>query len=308
MNSSITLSLNAPTDLGAMRRVALPDAVNAPRARITIPGFGQLSYYSTGPGQGRPLVLVHSINAAPSVYEMKPLFERYCSERPVLAPDLPGFGFTDRPDIHYTPEVYVKALVEFLRKVAVQPVDLAALSLGCEFAARAAIEVPELVKTLVLISPTGFSTRTIPGGEKGMRVHRVISIPALGQSAYSLLTTRPSIRYFLGKSFVHPVPPAMVEYAYATTHQPGARYAPLYFLAGQLFTEDAPNQLYDKVKQPTLVLHDRDPNLDFDLLGPFLPGRTNWQVERIIPSLGVPHWEDLPATVAAMEKFWAAQV
>jgi pimeloyl-ACP methyl ester carboxylesterase len=306
MNPSNSLTLNSPSTLGTMSRVALPDAVDAPRARITVPGFGQLSYYSTGPGQGRPLVLVHSINAAPSVYEMKPLFDRFRAERPVLAPDLPGFGFTDRPDIHYTPEVYVKALVEFLRKVAVQPVDLVALSLGCEFAARAAIEVPELVKTLVLISPTGFSTRTIPGGEKGMRVHRVISIPALGQSAYTLLTTKPSIRYFLGKSFVHPVPEAMVEYAYATTHQPGARHAPLYFLAGQLFTADAPNQLYTKVKQPTLVLHDRDPNIDFNLLAPFLTDRTNWQVERITPSLGVPHWEDLPATVAAMEKFWAA--
>lgn len=306
MNPSMSLALNSLSNPGTMSRVALPDAVDAPRARITVPGFGQLSYYSTGPGQGRPLVLVHSINAAPSVYEMKPLFDRFRAERPVLAPDLPGFGFTDRPDIPYTPEVYVKALVEFLRKVAVQPVDLVALSLGCEFAARAAIEVPELVKTLVLISPTGFSTRTIPGGEKGMRVHRVISIPVLGQSAYTLLTTKPSIRYFLGKSFVQPVPEAMVEYAYATTHQPGARHAPLYFLAGQLFTADAPNQLYAKVKQPTLVLHDRDPNIDFNLLAPFLTDRTNWQVERITPSLGVPHWEDLPATVAAMEKFWAA--
>lgn len=307
MNPSIALALNSPSHPGTMRRVALPDAVDAPRARITVPGFGQLSYYSTGPGQGRPLVLVHSINAAPSVYEMKPLFDRFRAERPVLAPDLPGFGFTDRPDIHYTPEVYVKALVEFLRKVAVQPVDLVALSLGGEFAARTAIEVPELVKTLVLISPTGFSTRTMPGGEKGMRVHRVISIPALGQSAYSLLTTRPSIRYFLGKSFVHPAPEAMVDYAYATTHQPGARHAPLYFLAGQLFTADAPNQLYARVKQPTLVLHDRDPNIDFELLPPFLAGRSNWQVEHITPSLGVPHWEDLPATAAAMERFWAAQ-
>jgi len=307
MNRSTVHTLNFPGDLGATRRVALPEALDAQRARITVPGFGQLSYYSTGPGKGRPLVLVHSINAAPSAYEMKPLFDHYRGARPVLAPDLPGFGFTDRPDIHYQPAVYVKALVEFLRKVAVEPVDLVSLSLGGEFAAQVAIEVPELVHSLVLISPTGFSTRTIPGGKTGMRVHGVISLPGLGAGAYALLTTTPSIRYFLGKSFVGPVPPAMVDYAYATTHQPGARFAPLYFLAGQLFTKDAPNQIYGRVQQPVLVLYDQDPNIDFDHLAPFLAGRANWQAQRIGPTLGVPHWEKSAETTAAMDKFWAAQ-
>lgn len=298
---------NLTAGLGAVRRVALPDAVEAPRSRVAVPGFGQLSYYSTGPGQGRPLVLVHSINAAPSAYELKPLFDRYRTQRPVLAPDLPGFGFSDRPDIRYSPEVYAKALTEFLRRVATQPVDLIALSLGCEFAARVAVEAPELVHSLVLISPTGFSKRTIPGGEAGMRVHRVISLPGLGQGAFSLLTVKPSIRYFLGKSFVGPVPESMVDYCYATTHQPGARHAPLYFLAGQLFTPDAPKALYGRVQQPVLVIYDRDPNIDFDYLPPFLHGRANWRAVRVVPSLGVPHWEKLTETAEAIEQFWAGQ-
>ncbi|HYN77292.1 MAG TPA: alpha/beta fold hydrolase, partial [Lamprocystis sp. (in: g-proteobacteria)] len=221
MNRSTVQPLNPAAESTSARRVALPDALDAPRARIRIPEFGQLSYYSAGPGQGRPLVLIHSINAAPSAYEMKPLFDRYHTERPVLAPDLPGFGFSDRPDIPYNPDVFVKALVEFLRRVVVQPADLVGLSLGCEFAARVAAEVPELVNSLVLISPTGFSRRTMPGGEKGMRVHSFLSVPGLGQGAYQLLTSKPSIRFFLRRSFVGPIPEAMVEYAYATTHQPG---------------------------------------------------------------------------------------
>jgi len=307
MNATTVHPLNHPNDAGIVRRVALPDALDAARTRIRVPEFGQLSYYSAGPGQGRPLVLIHSINAAPSAYEMKPLFDRYRSERPVLVPDLPGFGFSDRPDIAYTPDVFVKALVEFMRRVVVQPADLVSLSLGGEFAARVAIEVPELVNSLVLISPTGFSSRTMPGGEKGMRLHRVISLPGLGQGAYTALTSRPSIRYFLRRSFVGPVPEAMVEYAYATTHQPGARYAPLYFLAGQIFTQDATNQIYSKVTQRALVLYDRDPNINFDLLPAFLPGRANWQAQRVTPSLGVPHWERLPETATAIEGFWAGQ-
>ncbi len=65
MSRTTVHALNVPGDLGATRQVALPDALDAPCVRISVPGFGQLSYYSTGSGQGRPLVLVHSINAAP---------------------------------------------------------------------------------------------------------------------------------------------------------------------------------------------------------------------------------------------------
>jgi hypothetical protein len=59
------------------------------------------------------------------------------------------------------------------------------------------------------------------------------------------------------------------------------------------------------VTQPVLVLHDRDPNLNFDLLPEFVSGRDNWQVERIAPTLGLPHWEKPAETTAAMERFWA---
>ncbi len=70
---------------------------------------------------------------------------------------------------------------------------LVSLSLGGEFVARVAAEVPELVNSLVLISPAGFSTRTIRGGKTGVRIHSVISLPGLGQGAYVLLTTKPGI-------------------------------------------------------------------------------------------------------------------
>lgn len=286
-------------------RVALPDAVDGQRCVLNAGDIGRVSYYRSGPQQGRPLVLVHSINAAPSVFEMKPLFEHYRASRPVLAPDLPGFGFSDRPDRPYSPQLFVAALVRFLREVVGQPADLVGLSLGCEFISRLAATEPELATTLVLLSPTGFSRRTIPGGEKGMRLHRVVSVPGLSQGVWGALTSRPSIRYFLGKSHVGPVPEAMIDYAYATSHQPGARFAPLYFLAGQLFTEDAPNTLYARVTQPVLAIYDRDPYIDFALLPQFLEGRSNWRAERIGPALGLPHWERFPETVAALDRFWS---
>jgi pimeloyl-ACP methyl ester carboxylesterase len=288
-------------------RIRLPEALAAPRREVRLPGVGLVSYYSAGPESGTPLLLVHSINAAPSAFEMRPLFDHYRGSRPVLAPDLPGFGFSERSDRRYAPELYVQALTGLLREVIREPVDLVALSLGAEFAAAAAQAVPELIRSLVLLSPTGFSTRTMPGGQTGERVHRVLSVPGLSQGLFAALTSRPSIRYFLGLSFVGPVPPEMIDYAYATAHQPGARYAPLYFLSGQLFTQDATARLYAGVNQPVLVLHDRDPNINFDLLADFARDRPQWRVQRIAPTLGLPHWERPTETTAAMDRFWSGQ-
>src|SRR5512132_2211731 len=49
---------------------------------------GVLTYYVDRHATGRPLVLLHSINAAGSSYEMRPLFEHYMHQRPVYALDL----------------------------------------------------------------------------------------------------------------------------------------------------------------------------------------------------------------------------
>jgi pimeloyl-ACP methyl ester carboxylesterase len=301
-------SVSGPTQaIPQVQQRGLPEALEAPRRELRVPGVGLVSYYHGGAESGRPLLLVHSINAAPSAFEMRPLFEHYGSSRPVVAPDLPGFGFSERPDRRYTPGLYAQALSGLLRDVIREPADVVALSLGAEFAAAAALTDPDLIRSLVLISPTGFSTRTLPGGDKGERIRRVLSLPGLSQGLFAALTSKPSIRYFLRQSFVGPVPGAMIDYAYATTHQPGARHAPLYFLSGQLFTQEAHVRLYPAVTQPVLVLHDRDPNINFDLLPDFLRGQSRWRVERIAPSLGLPHWERPTETTAAMDRFWSDQ-
>ncbi len=61
---------------------------------------------------------------------------------------------------------------------------------------------------------------------------RAFSVPVWSQPFYDMLATRASIRYFLRKSFVGQPDPGLVEYDFATSHQPGARFAPLAFISG----------------------------------------------------------------------------
>src|SRR5690606_14489158 len=86
--------------VGIDHNLPLPPALEAER-RAFVDRYGRLlAMYADTRGSGRRVVLVHSVTAAASAYEMRPLFEALRGSRPVYALDLPGFGFSDRSDRH----------------------------------------------------------------------------------------------------------------------------------------------------------------------------------------------------------------
>ncbi len=288
--------------LGVDHEVDFPPALSAKRMWLASDRAENLSYYVDKSGTGRPLVLIHSINAAPSAHEMGPLFEYYRGQRPVYALDLPGFGFSERTPRRYSPQLFENAILDFLNSEVREPADVIALSLGCEFVARAAVAQPELFHSLVFISPSGFGSRDMP--LPGNALHRLVSFSLWSQPLFDLLTSRPSIRLFLGQSFVEEPAPSFLDYAYITSHQPGARYAPLWFLTGELFTQKVRTAVYENVTRPTMVLYDQDPNVNFDRLPDLLAVNGRWRAVRLQPTRGLPHWEKLPETTATLADFW----
>lgn len=285
--------------------MTLGDALAAPRDELESEHAGRLSYYADTSGSGRPLVLVHSVNACASAYEVKPLFDHYRGLRPVFALDLPGFGHSERGDRPYTAELYRDALIALLSERVGEPADVVALSLSSEFAAAAALQRPESVASLVLISPTGLGHRAPPDPQAGRRVGAIFGLPILSDVFFAVLTVRRSIRYFLGLNFRGRVPEEMVEYAHHAAHQPGAKHAPIVFLSFTLFSREARALLYEPLERPVLVIYDEDPNLTFEALPELLRERPGWKAERVRPTLGLPHWEELGQTTAAMDRFWS---
>lgn len=285
--------------------ILLPEAVAAPRDQLRTEQAGRIAYYHDTRGTGRPLVLVHSINAAPSTYEVKPLFERYGGRRPVYSIDLPGFGHSERAPRAYSAELYANAIRALLEQVVQEPADLLALSLSAEFAARAALGSPASIASLVLISPTGLSRRLMPSPLVSRLTHGFLTTRLWSQSLYALLTSRRSIRYYLGQSFQGTPPQDVLDYAYCTSHQPGARHAPLAFLSMRLFTRNALEQIYARLTNlPVLTIADRDPYVSFELLPDLLASSPNWQHERLAPHRGLPHWDQPASTFEALERFW----
>lgn len=289
--------------------IRIGNAVDAERKTFTGARSTPLSYYvDDEPATGKPLVLIHSVNAAASSYEMRPIFEHYRGQRPVYALDLPGFGFSERADRVYSPELYTNAILDFMEQIVQQPADVIALSLGSEFVARAAHEAPQLFDSVTLISPTGLSMaragRNLPEDNSSDTFFEFVSNPLWSQPFFDLLTSRLSIRLFLSQSFVGKVDGSLIEYSWRSSHQEGGRYAPLHFISGKLFTRTIFDDVYTKLQSPVLVLYDEDAYTDFDRLTEILSANTNWRARRVPRTRGLPQFERLDKVIELLNHFW----
>ncbi len=288
--------------------MSLEKAIAADIHCFTVLGGAQLSCYRSQPElvdpDARPLVLLHSINAAPSAIEMKPLFDHFAGSRVVYAPDLPGFGQSQRGDLPYSPDFYAEVISDFLGQIDGPAPDVVALSLTGEFTARALRDNSPEIHSLTLISPTGLGRNQPPSAEAGARINRILNIGWLSRGLWRALVSRRSIQYFLNKAFYGPVPKALVDYAVATTREPEAARAPFAFLTMQLFTTDALTLLYQPLRVPTLLLYDQDPNIGFECVPELLESNDLVSVQKIVPTCGLPQWERPEETVEALIRFW----
>lgn len=261
-----------------------------------------------------PVILVHSINAAPSAHEMASLHERLSSDRPVYSVELPGFGHADRADLAYSPRIMTDALHALQALVASRhggrSADGVALSLSCEFLARAALERPQGWRSLALISPTGFNglkrRRGAPGTTLGMPgLYRALTVGLWSQGLYRVLTSERSIRFFLRKTWgSRDLDERLVEQAVKTTRMPGARHAPLRFLSGFLFSADI-NDVYEALTQPVWMTHGtRGDFVDYRGKDTVI-SRPNWTVETWEGG-AMPHWEQADAFAARYRSFLEA--
>lgn len=106
-----------------------------------------------GPGtRGTPIVLVHGVGVS-SRYWL-PTAAALPADRPVYAPDLPGFGLSDKPRAVLDIRQLAAALLAWMDATGLERAIVVANSLGCQVATALAIAAPERVEKLVLIGPT----------------------------------------------------------------------------------------------------------------------------------------------------------
>ena len=292
------------------RTMPLPPALDADLGHLRI-AFGRLALYKAGPREGTPLLLIHSINAAGNSYEVKPLFDHYAAHRPVYALDLPGYGFSDRNDRIYTPRLMTDAILAAVEDIRHRhghfPIDVIALSLSCEFLGRAASEHPLSFRSLGFVSPTGFETTLERQGRAGTTygkpaVRDIVSFPLWGRGLFDLVASKPSMRFFLGKTWGSPrIDEGLLEYDYLTAHQPHAEHVVFSFLAGFLFSRDILT-IYKSLSVPIWMCHGvRGDFVDYGRKGE-IEGHANWTLQ-VFRTGALPHFEVLDQVVAGYDGF-----
>lgn len=184
----------------AMRWLIRPPTTSAIPETISPPGFstrafqsggGQMIYHESGSGPGPTLVFVHGLEVGASSYEWAGVYAAFTGQHRVLAPDLIGFGESERPKNNHRAADCAASLAEFIEGLcgeeSQRPIVVAS-GLGAGLAALMMTSNPELASRLILWMPTGEA-------ETSLRLDVGTRVPTLKQFLYrNHLARRTSIR------------------------------------------------------------------------------------------------------------------
>lgn len=112
-------------------------------------------------GQGDPLLLVHGLGGAGASWSANTptLSQRFH----VLAPDLPGFGRSSKPERRYTPAFFVDTLVALLDQHGLESTHAVGVSMGGQVALELALRHPERVDRVIAVAPAGIPPASFEG-------------------------------------------------------------------------------------------------------------------------------------------------
>jgi pimeloyl-ACP methyl ester carboxylesterase len=152
-------------------------------------------HYLTAGGAGSPVVLLHGggIDSASFTYGhiIGPLAT---GGHRVLAPDWPGYGQSDKPNLDYTMDFYVDFLGHLMDALGLQRASLVGISMGGGAALGFALHSPQRVEKLVLVDSYGLGSQ-VPWGRLG---YLLVRAPLLNELTYALLRrSRTMLRWSL---------------------------------------------------------------------------------------------------------------
>lgn len=147
-----------------------------------------LHLYDSGEDSKQPVLLIHGLgDEADTWRHVLPLI--YADYR-VITPDLPGFGRSEKGKRKYTIPFFVDSMLELLDCLQIQRVVLVGHSMGAIITQTIALEHPERVERLVLISGSLVS--------KENRINPELLLfltPGLGEWLYNRLRKNPQAAY-----------------------------------------------------------------------------------------------------------------
>lgn len=285
----------------------LPHAIVAPRRFFTSAEAGRVSYYEDDHASGLPLLLLHELGPRGSAYATRGIFDAMRGERPVIAVDMPGYGFSERRLAPLTREQHVRFVEELLGDVSRRygaSVDVVAFGITGEIAAQAALRVARVVRSLALVAPTGFGgfDAGLCAGARALG-RALLRAPVVGALVHAGVTSRAFVRAALRRRTGGHVDGALVSYAHAAARQPRARVAALAAMSGALSSGAAVAEIYDGLTVPVLFVHGDDPRLAVARVDALVERHAAFRRSRVYAAGPEPHLERPAETAERLRSF-----
>lgn len=142
-------------------------------------------------GAGETLLLIHGWGGGSTHWRR--MWPSLATRYRCLAPELPGWGDSGKPDVPYSFEWYADWLAELLEVRDGSPAFVAGHSMGATIALTMALRHPARVRKLALLNP-------IVRGSDGLKSEtRLLSKPGIRRVAYWLTRRRWFLRYLSRK-------------------------------------------------------------------------------------------------------------
>jgi pimeloyl-ACP methyl ester carboxylesterase len=216
--------------------------------------------------------------------------QHFSADYQILAPDLPGFGESDKPEIEYRIEYFTEFVRELTRVVGWDSFCLAGYSMGGWVALRFALREPSRVQKLVLVDSAGLG-KDVPwrylawGMAKTPRLHQTLR----KYYVHNCRLVHFGIRQLVGST--ETITPQLVEEVLLELRRPGSGRAWGSFLKNELrpsgFRSDCRDSL-SRVTAPCQIIHGEE--------DPLIPAETARAAHRLIPDSrlfilpGCGHW------------------
>ncbi len=256
----------------------------APGPDSLFASVGDLRLHYKRSGKGPAVLLLHGSGSSHHGFER--VAELLASGFEVIAPDLPGFGFTrPRPDRDYRVSTYVETVARFMTELGVDRFSVVGNSLGGNIGWNLALTEPDRVERLVLINATGYPEKSLPAG---IRLARNPLLRPLLRRWLPRRATERNLRSVVGRQSV--VDAVMVDRVHAMMSLPGNRSA---FVDLANTDQEDRSALIPDIAVPMLVL--RSASIDGQHFGRDIAGA----VELTHPSGGHLLPEEDPEWVAA---------
>ncbi|MBW2702057.1 MAG: alpha/beta hydrolase [Deltaproteobacteria bacterium] len=208
----------------------------------------RVRYLDTG-GPGAPVLLIHGF--ASSLDTWTGVIPVLASKHRVLALDMKGFGWTDRPEGDYSPAAQARLALALMDKLGVQRTAVVAHSWGSSVALSMALLAPERVERIALYDAWVYEAQQ-PMFFIWARA------PGIGEALFAMFyNERAEDRIVLG--FYDPeryVTQKLVDLTLKAMARPGTKAAALAVARAQNFQELETS--YAKVSQPVLLLWGRE--------------------------------------------------